>query len=90
MGLVAHLVEEGHLWALAGDLLELRVEVLVLEVLVDERPDLGELVQSSSGARLDDGLVDGVVLPLLPILPLHLVLVSPDNQQEAAQQRQAE
>ena len=51
-GLVADLVEERHLWALSGDLLELCVEVLVLEVLVDERPDLGELVQSSSGARL--------------------------------------
>ena len=49
---MAHLVEERHLWALAGDLLELCVEVLVLEVLVDERPDLGELVQSSSSARL--------------------------------------
>ena len=49
---MAHLVEERHLWALSGDLLELRVEVLVLEVLVDERPDLGELVQSSSAAGL--------------------------------------
>ena len=52
LGLVAHLVEEGHLRALSGDLLELCVEVLVLEVLVDERPDLGELVQSSSAAGL--------------------------------------
>ena len=49
---MAHLVEERHLRALAGDLLELCVEVLVLEVLVDERPDLGELVQSSSAAGL--------------------------------------
>ena len=49
---MAHLVEERHLWALAGDLLELCVEVLVLEVLVDERADLGELVQSSSSAGL--------------------------------------
>ena len=47
-----HLVEECHLGALSGDLLELCVDVLVLEVLVDEGPHLGELVQSSSAAGL--------------------------------------
>ena len=51
---------------------------------------LVHLVQTSSGAWLDDALVDGVVLPLLAILALHLVLLRPHHEQEAAQQRQAQ
>ena len=49
---ITHLVEESHLWTLSGDLPELGVDILVLEVLIDERADLGELVQSSSAAGL--------------------------------------
>ena len=46
------MVEECHLWAPAGYLLEFGVDVLVLEVLIDERSDFGEFVESSSAARL--------------------------------------
>ena len=48
----ANLIEKGHLGALAGNLLELCIDVFGLEVLVDERADLGELVEPSSAAGL--------------------------------------
>ena len=51
---------------------------------------MAHLVQSSSGARLDDALIHGVILPLLAILTLHLVLLGPHHEQEAAQQRQGQ
>ena len=56
------LVQEDQFRRLARNFLELCVGVLGLEVLVDEFLHLGELVQSSSGARLDPGGEDGGVL----------------------------
>lgn len=61
-------VHEDELGGLARNLLEDGIFVLGLEVLVDEFLHLGELVQSSSGARLDPGGEDGRVLTVGLIL----------------------
>ena len=53
-----------------------------------QQRDLNYLVQTSSGARLDDTLVYRVILPLLPVLSLHLVLLGP-HQEAGAEQDQA-
>ena len=55
-------IQKNNLRRFSRNLFEYCVLILGLKVLVDEFLHLGELVQSSSGARLDPGGEDGGVL----------------------------
>merc|ERR1712241_363627 len=66
------LVVKDQLRRLAGNLLKDGSLELGLKVPVDEVLHLGELIQSSSGAGLDNTSIHGVVLKLYPVLPLSL------------------
>jgi len=72
--LLAGLVVEDHHWGLARNLLELSSLVLGGQVPVDEVLHLGELVQTSPSAGLDNTSIDSVVLELYSVLSLGLIL----------------
>merc|ERR1719508_493275 len=76
------IVENG-LWGLAGDFLEDSFVEFRLEVLEYECLHIREPVQSSSGAGLDDALLNVVlqIVELHAILTLRLVLLCPGGDQ---------